>query len=56
MEGGLQEKKLAEEYFDNSKTLEVKWPETSKFLNEIGKQYLYEAKRFDNDAEKYVDP
>lgn len=55
-EGGRQEKELADAYFNNSKLLEVNWPETSKFLKEIGKEYLHEAEWFDKDAEKYLDP
>jgi len=51
LEGGIQERKLAEDYAKMSKEMRIKWPRTAAMLRTIAESYDRDAKREDLHAE-----
>ncbi len=55
-DGGAQEKELASKYTENSKKIEVDYPETTKLLKQMAEDYLSDADWNDKKAEEFIDP
>lgn len=51
LEGGQQERELAETYFAYAKSIEDSWPRTAAMLRRIATEYTQDARREDLDAE-----
>lgn len=50
-DGGIQERSLADRYFDDASQIVVKWPFTAQALRNIAESYAWEARMHDQESD-----